>query len=186
MQKETINIALIDTNEGQVAGLKKNPRFIKDHRYAALVKSLRDLPSMMDLRELIVFPQDGRYVAIGGNMRLRACRELEWQEVPCKVLSPATPAAELREIAMKDNTAFGSDDFAALNAEWDIEELKGWGVEMPELSIIEEAGAADENLKHEKQIRLKYSEKDYLIVKEQLAKHADTPEQAVWKLLGNK
>ena len=34
-------------------------------------------------------------------------------------------------------------------------------------------------------INLKYTENDYLIVKEKLSKIASTPEQAVWKLLGN-
>jgi len=34
-------------------------------------------------------------------------------------------------------------------------------------------------------IKLKYSEKDYLLVREQLSKIASTPEQAVYKLLGN-
>jgi hypothetical protein len=34
-------------------------------------------------------------------------------------------------------------------------------------------------------IKLKYTEDDYAIVRDQLAKLASTPEQAVWKLLGN-
>lgn len=34
-------------------------------------------------------------------------------------------------------------------------------------------------------INLKYTEEDYNLVKEQLSKIAETPEQAVFKLLGN-
>ena len=34
-------------------------------------------------------------------------------------------------------------------------------------------------------IKLKYTEDEYNLVKEQLIKIAQTPEQAVWKLLGN-
>jgi len=34
-------------------------------------------------------------------------------------------------------------------------------------------------------IKLKYTEKEYNQVREQLSKIAATPEQAVWKLLGN-
>jgi hypothetical protein len=34
-------------------------------------------------------------------------------------------------------------------------------------------------------IKLKYSEGEYNTVKDQLSKIAATPEQAVWKLLGN-
>ena len=34
-------------------------------------------------------------------------------------------------------------------------------------------------------IKLKYTEEEYNLVREQLNKIAPTPEQAVWKLLGN-
>jgi hypothetical protein len=34
-------------------------------------------------------------------------------------------------------------------------------------------------------IKLKYIEEEYNLVKEQLSKIASTPEQAIWKLLGN-
>jgi hypothetical protein len=34
-------------------------------------------------------------------------------------------------------------------------------------------------------IKLKYTEDEYQLVREQLSKIASTPEQAVWKLLGN-
>jgi hypothetical protein len=34
-------------------------------------------------------------------------------------------------------------------------------------------------------IKLKYTEDEYNLVREQLSKIASTPEQAVWKLLGN-
>jgi hypothetical protein len=34
-------------------------------------------------------------------------------------------------------------------------------------------------------IKLKYTEQEYHLVREQLSKIAATPEQAVWKLLGN-
>jgi hypothetical protein len=34
-------------------------------------------------------------------------------------------------------------------------------------------------------INLKFTEEEYYIVKEQLIKIASTPEQAIWKLLGN-
>ena len=34
-------------------------------------------------------------------------------------------------------------------------------------------------------INLKYTEEEYLIVKEALSKIASTPEMAIWKLIGN-
>ena len=72
-----------------------------------------------------------KYVVIGGNMRLRACKELGMETVPCKVLPADTPVAKLREYAIKDNNGFGEDDWDVLANEWDAEELQDWGMELP-------------------------------------------------------
>jgi len=64
-------------------------------------------------------------------MRLRACKELGMEAVPCKVLPADTPVAKLREYAIKDNNGFGEDDWDVLANEWDAEELQDWGVELP-------------------------------------------------------
>ena len=133
MHTEKIPLNKIELNTGQIPGLPKNPRFIKDARYKKLLQSLQELPSMMDLREVIVFPFGDRYVAIGGNMRVRACNELKWDEVPCKVLDIETPVAVLKEIAIKDNNGYGEDDWSALITDWDVNDLINWGVEVPEM-----------------------------------------------------
>lgn len=185
MITQRISIGLIDNNTGQVPGLPRNPRAINEDDFAKLLQSLRDLPEMMDLRELIVYPLNGRFVAIAGNMRLDGLRELKWKEAPCKVLDAATPIDVLKEIAIKDNIAYGHDDWAALNSDdWDAELLKGWGLEFPAFTQIDEP--KPKNSKHQKQLRLSYSEGDYEIVKQQLSKIAETPELALWRLLGNK
>ena len=62
-------------------------------------------------------------------MRLRACLDLGYAEVPCKVLPEETPVAKLREYVIKDNESFGQNDWDILANEWDSEELKDWGVE---------------------------------------------------------
>lgn len=74
MEKETthkISTKNLLPNKGQIYGLPKNPRFIKDDRFAALVKSISDDPEMMDLRPLIVYPfddgGDAKFIVIGGN-----------------------------------------------------------------------------------------------------------------------
>ncbi|MBB2148821.1 hypothetical protein [Pedobacter gandavensis] len=78
MKVETRLIPTIEIwpNNGQISGLPKNPRFIRDERYEKLVKSIKDDPEMLDLRECIVFPYAAAYVAIAGNMRLRATIEV--------------------------------------------------------------------------------------------------------------
>lgn len=134
---KNIPIAKIETNKGQIEGLPKNPRFIKDYRFEQLKKSIEQAPEMLALRELIVYPFNGKFIAVCGNMRLRACKELGFNDVPCKVLPADTPTKKLREIAIKDNTPFGNDDTDILANEWDIDELKEWGFEMPDWDVDE-------------------------------------------------
>lgn len=112
-----LDVKKLHSNSGQVEGLPKNPRFIRDERFEALKKSISDAPEMLELRELIVYDNNGQYVVIGGNMRLKALKELGVKKIKCKVLDKNTPIAKLREYAVKDNIAFGADD---------------WGVEFKE------------------------------------------------------
>lgn len=125
-----IKLNKIVENKGQIEGLPKNPRFIRDDKFELLKKSLQDDPEMLELRELIVYPLDGKFVAICGNMRYRAAKDLGFKEIPCKVLSPDTPAEKLRAIATKDNVSFGSWDMEMLSLEWITEEMQGWGVDL--------------------------------------------------------
>lgn len=127
--KQTISVSLLDYNKGQIEGLPKNPRFFRDNRYDAMVKSIQDSPEMLELRELIVYPHGERYVVVCGNLRLRACKELGMAEVPCKVLPVDTPTKKLREYASKDNVSFGENDKDIMRNEWDVSELQDWGVE---------------------------------------------------------
>ena len=127
---ETIQVCLLDFNKGQLMGLPKNPRFFRDYRFEAMKKSIQDSPEMLELRELIIFPyNDGRYIVVCGNLRLRACKELGYKELPCKVLAPDTPVKKLREYATKDNVNFGENDMDAMENEWNKSELQEWGIE---------------------------------------------------------
>lgn len=151
--KKNINVKEIEINRGQIYGLPKNPRLIRDERFEALKKSIQDAPEMLDLRELIVYPHEGKYVIIGGNMRFRACQDLGYTEIPCKVLPEETPVAKLREYVIKDNEAFGQNDWGLLSEDWDKEELVDWGVETPE----DWGGASEEEDESEEvQIESKY------------------------------
>lgn len=126
----TIPISLLDFNKGQLTGLPKNPRFFRDYRYEAMKKSIQESPEMLDLREIIVYPyQEGRYLVVCGNLRLRASKELGYPELPCKVLAPDTDVKKLREYATKDNVNFGENDLDVMANEWDKAELADWGVE---------------------------------------------------------
>ena len=131
MEIKTIKIKDLATNDGQIEGLPKNPRQIRDHRYEKLKKSIEDAPEMLQLRELLVYPHGGKFVIIGGNMRYRACKEIGYKELPCKVLDAETPVEKLRQYAIKDNENFGEYDWDDVANSWDTSELEDWGVELP-------------------------------------------------------
>lgn len=138
METIVLKLSKLSPNDGQIEGLPKNPRFIRDERFEKLKKSIEELPEMLGLRELIVIPFNQRFVIIGGNMRFRAMKDLGFKETPCKVLDVNTPAQILRQIAIKDNIGFGQDDFDMLANDWDETELKDWGVEFPVFEDFEE------------------------------------------------
>lgn len=122
-------LAKLEVNKGQIEGVPKNPRFIRDNKYKQLVESISNTPEMMKARPLIVHQQGEKYVVLAGNMRLRAMRELKWHECPCAITAEGTEAKKLREYAIKDNVAFGEDDIDLLANEWDLGELQDWGMD---------------------------------------------------------
>lgn len=190
MQVKSLPITKFELNNGQVEGLPKNPRFIRDERYLALKKSITEFPEMLSYREIVAYPlENGKYVVIGGNMRLRACREMGMKTIPAKILPKETPVEKLREFTIKDNVSFGQISWDDLANEWEQTELEDWGMEMnfgtDDLDIDdffnEDADAGEKEEKHK--ITLEYSEEEHGIVLDALEKIASTPEMAVWKLL---
>lgn len=164
---DIIPISLLDYNKGQVEGLPKNPRFFRDHRFEAMKRSISESPEMLQLRELIVLPMDGRYVVICGNLRLRACRELGYTELTCKILPADTTAGKLREYATKDNVSFGENDMDAMTHEWDKGELANWGIEFAPEKPKEEFKERFESIKDADAIYPlvpKYDEKHELFI----------------------
>lgn len=146
MEIKEIKITKLQNNSGQIAGLPKNPRFIRDERFEKLVQSIRDFPEMLKLRELVAVEHEGKYVVIGGNMRLRAIKQVGYTVATCKVLPEDTPVEKLREFVIKDNVAFGNDSFEELSNEWEQNELTDWGMELP---VFEEEDEEQETLPKE-------------------------------------
>ena len=130
MKTITISTNLIELNQGQLDGLPPNPRQVIPEKLDNLKKSIIESPEMLKLREPIVYPLDnGHFIAIGGNMRIRACQELGIESLICKVLPKDTTVEKLREYTIKDNNATGKDDWAVLTSEWNIDEVASWGLE---------------------------------------------------------
>jgi ParB-like chromosome segregation protein Spo0J len=109
----------------------KNPRIIKDGKFQKLVKSIQEFPDMLNKRPLVVFTDvDNKYVVLGGNMRLKACKEIGLKEIPIIVADEWTEEQK-NEFLIKDNVGFGEWDWDSLANEWDAEKLDDWGLDVP-------------------------------------------------------
>ena len=131
-----IDITRLEYNEGQLEGISKNPRSLYDSEHDKLKKSLTDSPEFLEYKPLMVYAMDnGNYVTICGNMRLRVANELrldghsEFDTIPCVILKADTPIEKIKEYAIKDNVQAGNWDWDELaNVEWEVEDLDEWGV----------------------------------------------------------
>lgn len=137
MKIQQSKLSQLHLNSGQIPGLPKNPRFIRDEVYSKLKKSIEDNPEMLELREVIAYPYDGKLIVICGNMRLRACRELKMNSIPTKVLSEDTSIDKLKAYTIKDNLPYGQWDMDLLANDWDMPELEELGFNLEELGLDE-------------------------------------------------
>ena len=127
-----------------------NPRFIRDDKFAKLVKSLKEFPQMADVRPLVV-NQD--MVILGGNMRVRAMKEAGWKEAPVEVVDWSEE--KQKEFVIKDNVGFGEWDWDEIANSWDDLPLDDWGVHKPapkfeeekEIPFVEEDRTIDEEFR---------------------------------------
>lgn len=163
VNSKAIPISKIRLNNGQIKGLPKNPRFIKDEKFSKLVKSLKENPEMTALRELLVYPYEDTYVIIGGNMRYRAMKELGYKEILCKIIPEDATVEQLKAYTIKDNSGYGEWDFTMLESDWELSLIQDCCIEIPQLDIVfqEEQKAVDDNFdEKENDIpkRVKYGE----------------------------
>ena len=135
--REMIDITKLEYNEGQIEGIPKNPRYLKNEDGEKLKKSLTDSPEFLEYKPLMVYAiSNDKYVTICGNMRLRIAKELradghsEFDLLPCVVLNADTPIEKIKEYAIKDNVQAGNWDWNELaNGDWQVDELQDWGVD---------------------------------------------------------
>lgn len=149
---QMIDITKLEYNEGQIEGLPKNPRYLKESEHDKLKKSLIDSPEFLEYKPLMVYAMDnGNYVTICGNMRLRVANELrldghsEFDTIPCVILKADTPIEKIKEYAIKDNVQAGNWDWDELaNGEWETDDLQDWGVDCSFLNTDEDDTDIDE------------------------------------------
>ena len=120
MRAEIVKISDVKVNPN-------NPRLIKDDKFAKLVQSIKDLPQMLAIRPIVV---NTDMVVLGGNMRLKACKEAGLKEVPIIIADNLTEEQQ-REFLIKDNVSGGEWDWQMLANDWDTEQLNDWGLDIP-------------------------------------------------------
>lgn len=131
IKSELIPIKKLVNNNGQIEGLPKNPRIIKDHKYLKLKSSIEENPEFLGARELLVYAHENNFVILAGNMRFKVAQELNFKEIPCKIIPSSFTIEQLKAIVIKDNVSYGSEDWDALANEWDYEQLQFWGLDVP-------------------------------------------------------
>lgn len=125
-------MSAIEINNGQLKGLPKNPRLIKNAKYDKLKESITNYPEMLAWRSLLVYPLDnGKYIIVGGNMRYRAMKELGHNEAPVFIIPKETPIEKIKAYTILDNNGFGEWDWDLLANEWDADMLDDWGLDIP-------------------------------------------------------
>ena len=81
---------------------------------------------MLEKRPIVV---NTDMVVLGGNMRLKACKEAGLKEVPVMVAD--WTEEQQREFIIKDNVGFGEWDWDMVANEWDSVEVEKWGLDIP-------------------------------------------------------
>jgi ParB-like chromosome segregation protein Spo0J len=118
---------IIETNINEIKANPNNPRIIKDDKFKKLVKSIQEFPEMLKLRPIVV---NDDMVVLGGNMRLKACKETGLKTIPIIKASLLTEQQQ-KEFIVKDNVGYGEWDWDDLANNWDAEQLTDWGLDIP-------------------------------------------------------
>jgi hypothetical protein len=178
MKIEDVKISSIKLND-------KNPRLIKDDKFKKLVKSIQDFPEMLKIRPIVV---NNDMVVLGGNMRLRACKEAGLKIVPIIKADDLTPEQQ-NEFVIKDNVGFGEWDWDILANEWDSELLGEWGLDVPVFESDENYGTEftlpDGDKAPFQQMTFTLADKQAEQIKNAIAEIKETEEYKYCETMGN-
>ena len=120
---------MIYKNITDIKANPKNPRVIKDDKFAKLVQSIKDFPEMLEKRPLVCFTDtDKKLVVLGGNMRLKAAKEVGLKELPV-LLADDWTEEQKAQFLIKDNVGFGEWNWDELQEDWDMQQLNDWGLD---------------------------------------------------------
>jgi hypothetical protein len=132
MEIKTVKLSEVKSNPN-------NPRIIKDDKFSKLVKSIKEFPKMLEIRPIVV---NADMIVLGGNMRLKACKEAGLKEVPI-IFADDLTEDEQRQFIIKDNVGFGEWDWDMIANKWDEVQLQEWGLDLPVDAQIDDSEEGD-------------------------------------------
>jgi len=194
-----------------------NPRTIKDAQFRALKRSIAQFPLMLTKRPIAVFKDGGKWVVIGGNQRYKSLCDLKQEigesesfkldygvsdtelttlqaffsnGIPCVDCTDLSEQ-EQRRFIIADNLPFGEWDTDALANEWDADELKEWGLDLPNFNVSN-IDYSDKNKEIDvddfsdlMELKFKFEQEIYNEVKIKLLTLGETIESGLLNLLEN-
>lgn len=122
--EEDVKVDILEVDINELTLTEKNPRTISKKDFATLKKSLKDFPSMLKVREVVV---DENYRVLGGHQRIKALQAQGKTKLVVKKVTGWTEEQK-DEFLIKDNIANGDWDNDKLANEWDKEKLEEWGL----------------------------------------------------------
>lgn len=123
MKIEKIRIDFLQENP-------ENPRTINNDKMRKLVKSIREFPEMLEIRPVVV---DKNNIVIGGNQRFRAALSAGLTEIPV-IKADELTEEQRKQFIIKDNASMGEWDWEMVLEEWGEEQLKDWGIDLPDFN----------------------------------------------------
>jgi ParB-like chromosome segregation protein Spo0J len=143
----------------EVKSNPNNPRIIKDDKFQKLVKSIKEFPEMLNIRPIVV---NADMVVLGGNMRLKACKEAGIKEVAIIKADELTDEQQ-KQFIIKDNVGFGEWDWEDLANNWDAEQLTDWGLDIPNyMELPSEEELTEENKNKPPTIKITFENPEQL------------------------
>jgi ParB-like chromosome segregation protein Spo0J len=133
-----------------------NPRSINNIKFKKLVKSIKEFPEMLKLRPIVVNKEMG---ILGGNMRYKACQEIGLKEVYI-IKADNLTNKQIEQFIIKDNVGFGEWDWDILANNWDITELKDWGMDVPKFDVDVDAQDFSNNINESYRIEIELENED--------------------------
>lgn len=141
---------------------KDNPKTIRDANFLKLITSIRKFPQMLEKRPLVCYtdPVTKKLIILGGNQRFKAAQECGLKEIPVELADDWTEE-QRKEFMIRDNVISGEWDWKMLDADWNVDDLKTWGLKSfeplpettPTMSKFEKTG--------KRGVMVDFEEKDY-------------------------